>query len=110
MPFSRLRAARARVRPRWMFSAEVVDWDVPASRSFSEDEESLMGRPKPFAKEGGSAKPARPKRVISAVPMRIARHSAGGGRLAKRLRVVDDILGGSGGVTDGYVCCDGNEG
>ena len=94
MPFSRLRAARARVRPRWVFSAEVVDWvEVPASRSFSEDEESLMGRPKPFAKEGGSAKPARPKRVISAVPMRIARHSAGGGRLAKRLRVVDDIFG-----------------
>lgn len=53
-----------------------------------------MGRPKPFAKEGGSARPARPKRVISAVPIRIARHSAGGGRLAKRLRVVDDIVDG----------------
>lgn len=63
-----------------------------------------IGRPKPLAKEVGSAKPARPKRVISAVPIRIARHSAGGGRLAKRLRVVDDILGGCGLVGCGGGC------
>jgi hypothetical protein len=43
----------------------------------------LMGRPRPLAKEGGFARPARPKMVISAKPTRIARHSAGGGRLAK---------------------------
>ena len=86
------------MRPRWVLAAEVEDWleEVPASRSFSEVSwvEGWIGRPKPFAKEGGSARPARPKRVISAVPIRIARHSAGGGRLAKRLRVVDDIVGG----------------
>jgi len=55
-----------------------------------------IGRPKPVAKEAGFARPARPKIVISAVPIRIARHSAGGGRFAKRLRVVVDILGGGG--------------
>jgi hypothetical protein len=43
-----------------------------------------MGKPRPLAKEGGLARPARPKMVISAKPTRMARHSAGGGRLAKR--------------------------
>lgn len=55
-----------------------------------------MGRPKPEAKEGGSAKPASPKMVISAVPTRIARHSAGGGRLAKKLREAVDMVGEAG--------------
>ena len=90
-----------------MFSVELGDWEgVPASRSFSEEdaEESWIGRPKPFAKEAGFAKPARPKRVISAVPIRIARHSAGGGRLAKRLRVWVDMMG------DFWWCCSGGDG
>ena len=66
----------------------------PASSFASEelDSEEVTGRPKPLAKEGGLAKPARPKTVISAKPTRMARHSAGGGRLAKRDCVVVAIV------------------
>lgn len=52
-----------------------------------------VGMPKPVAHCAGLAKPASPKMVNSAVPMRIARHSAGGGRYWKRLRDVDAMLG-----------------
>lgn len=51
-------------------------------------EEVVSGSPKPVANDEGFAKPARPKMVISAVPTRMARHSAGGGRLAKKSRFV----------------------
>ena len=62
----------------------------------------MMGRPRPLAKEGGFARPARPKMVISAKPTRIARHSAGGGRLAKREGWVVAIVAAVG-VTPGVV-------
>ena len=51
----------------------------------------MIGRPRPLAKEGGLARPARPKMVISAKPTRMARHSAGGGRLAKREEPEGDV-------------------
>ena len=74
-----------------MLADWLASWGVLASRdavlSPEEDGDGAMGRPKPVAKEDGFAKPARPKRVISAVPMRIARHSAGGGRPAKKSRL-----------------------
>lgn len=47
------------------------------------------------------ARPPRPKRVSSATPTRIARHSAGGGRPAKRLRAVEVVAMVAGGVGEG---------
>lgn len=66
--------------------------DSRAPECFCEENAGRRGSPKPVARVGGEKRPARPKMVSSAVPMRRARHSAGGGREAKRLRPVVAIL------------------